>query len=239
MKHKTLKTALLAASVMSTVWLTALPARALVVFDPWNYGQNIMTAARSLEEVNNQIQQLTHEVEMISRMDLNLKELGSTVAPELQASMGQIKDLLKQADGIALSVSETDAAMQKLFPADYAKAMSIDDSLKAAKTRWDETLSSFKRSMSLEAKVVENTSADGDSLADLLNKSGNAVGNLEVQQAGNELTGLQVKQELQLQNLMAADQRSQSLDHARMLAAEQEGHLRFQNFVGSGAAYTP
>lgn len=234
-----LKSALLAASLFCGIHLAATPARAIVVFDPWNYGQNIMTAARSLEEVNNQIKQLTNEAQMILKMDLNLQQLGSTVAPELQASLGQIKDLLKQAQGIALTVNETDAAMQKLFPADYAKALSVDDSLKAAKARWDETLSSFKRSMSMEAKIIENTSEDGNRLADLLNKSGSAVGNLEVQQAGNELVGLQVKQELQLQNLMAANQRSQSLDRARMLATEQEGHLRFQTFVSGGTAYTP
>jgi type IV secretion system protein TrbJ len=93
--------------------------------------------------------------------------------------------------------------------------------------------------MSLEAKVVENTTEDGDVLADLLSKSSTAVGNLQVQQAGNELVGLSVKQQLQLQNMLAADQRAQSLEKARNLASQEESRLRFKTFAGDGQAYTP
>ena len=111
--------------------------------------------------------------------------------------------------------------------------------MKAAKTRWDETLSAFKRSMSLEAKVVENTNEDGNALSDLLSKSSTAIGNLQVQQAGNELIGLSVKQQLQLQNLIAVDQRAQSLERARTLASQEESRRRFKTFVGTSQAYTP
>ena len=34
------------------------PAKAITVFDPSNYAQNILTAARTLQQVNQQIQQL-------------------------------------------------------------------------------------------------------------------------------------------------------------------------------------
>ena len=91
--------------------------------------------------------------------------------------------------------------------------------------------------MALEAKVTETTDSDSNVLSDLLAKSASAVGNLEVQQAGNELTGLNVKQQLQLQTLMAADQRAQSLDRATALASQQEAQLRFKLFSGSGTNY--
>ena len=173
------------------------------------------------------------------KMDLNLEQLGSSVAGDLESSMGEIKALLDQANGLALSVSETDAKLKDLFPDDYAQALTNDESLQQAKSRWTETLSAFKRSMSLEAKVVENTTEDGNVLADLLSKSSTAVGNLQVQQAGNELVGLSVKQQLQLQNLLAADQRAQSLEKARNLASQEESRLRFKTFAGDGLAYTP
>ena len=76
-------------------------------------------------------------------------------------------------------------------------------------------------------------------LADLLSKSSTAVGNLQVQQAGNELVGLSVKQQLQLQNMLAANQRAQSLERARNLASQEEARLRFKTFVGDGTAYAP
>ena len=239
-KLKRLKFALLtAASIALGVAVQGTNARAWVVFDPWNYQQNLLTAIRSLEEIQNQVKQLTNEAQALAKMDLNLEQLGSSIGGDLKSSMGEIKSLLDKAEGIALTVSATDTEMKKLFPSDYASALTNDQSLKAAKTRWDETLSAFKRSMSLEAKVVENTNEDGNALSDLLSKSSTAIGNLQVQQAGNELIGLSVKQQLQLQNLIAADQRAQSLERARTLASQEESRLRFKTFVGTSQAYTP
>jgi type IV secretion system protein TrbJ len=175
----------------------------------------------------------------LAKMNLNLEQLGSSIGGDLKSSMGEIKSLLDKADGIALTVNATDTEMKKLFPSEYANAITNDQSLQAAKIRWDETLSAFKRSMSLEAKVIENTNEDGNALSDLLSKSSTAIGNLQVQQAGNELIGLSVKQQLQLQNLIAADQRAQSLERARTLASQEESRLRFKTFVGTSQAYTP
>lgn len=239
-KLKRLKFGLLTAvSLMAGVAMYSSTADAWVVFDPWNYQQNLLTAIRSLEEIQNQVKQLTNEAQALTKMDLNLEQLGSSIGGDLKSSMGEIKSLLDKADGIALTVSATDSEMKKLFPSEYASALTSDQSLKAAKTRWDETLSAFKRSMSLEAKVVENTNEDGNALSDLLSKSSNAIGNLQVQQAGNELIGLSVKQQLQLQNLIAADQRAQSLERARVLASQEESRLRFKTFIGTSQAYTP
>jgi P-type conjugative transfer protein TrbJ len=243
LKHMKLHFALTAGLVLATavpaVTFLSTPVHAFVVFDPWNYEQNLLSAVRNLEEVQNQIKQLTNEAQALAKMDLNLTQLGSSIGGELKAQMDDIKSLLDKANGIALSVSQTDAEMKKLFPSDYAQALTNDQSFAQAKTRWTETLSAFKRSMSLEAKVVENTTEDGNALSDLLSKSSSAVGNLQVQQAGNELVGLSVKQQLQLQNLMAADQRAQSLEHARQLASQEEARLRFKTFVGDGTAYSP
>ena len=239
-KLKRLKFGLLtAASLAIGVAMQGTSAGAWVVFDPWNYEQNLLTAVRSLEEIQNQVKQLTNEAQALTKMDLNLEQLGSSIGGDLKSSMGEIKSLLDKADGIALTVSATDAEMKKLFPSDYASALTTDQSLKAAKTRWDETLSAFKRSMSLEAKIVENTNEDGNALSDLLSKSSTAIGNPQVQQAGNELIGLSVKQQLQLQNLIATDQRAQSLERARTLASQEESRLRFKTFVGTSQAYTP
>lgn len=237
--HLALATSLALAAGCAATTMLARPAHAITVFDPWNYKENLLTAIRSLTEIENQVKQLTNEAQMLMKMDLNLEQLGSSVAGDLKDSLGEIKSLLDKANGIAMGVKETESKIKDLFPDDYASPLTNDQSLTQAKSRWDETLSAFKRSMSLEAKVVENTTEDGNTLSDLLSKSGSAVGNLQVQQAGNELLGLGIKQQLQLQNLMAADQRAQALERARALSSQEESRLRFQSFVGDGNAYTP
>lgn len=237
--HLALAASLVLATGLITTNMLTRPAQAITVFDPLNYQENLLTAIRSLTEIENQVKQLANEAQMLLKMDLNLEQLGSSVAGDLKGSMEEIKSLLDEANGIALRVSETDTQLKELFPDDYASALTNDQALSQAKTRWDETLSAFKRSMNLQAKVVESTTEDGMVLADLLAKSGSAAGNLQVQQAGNELLGLGIKQQLQLQNLMAAEQRAQAMEKARALSAQEESRLRFQTFVGDGSAYTP
>ena len=237
MKLPSIKSALLISTTTLLLFGAPLPASAFIVFDPANYGQNLLTAARSLREVENQVKQLSNEVQMLTKMDANLTSLGSSVGGDLKSSLDQIQTLLKTADGIALSINQTQSEVQRLFPSQYQTALTNSQSFQLATQRWTDTLSAFKNSMALEAKVVETTDSDSNVLSDLLSKSASAVGNLEVQQAGNQLVGLNVKQQLQLQTLMAADQRAQSLDRATALAAQQEAQLRFKRFSGTGTTY--
>ena len=72
---------------------------------------------------------------------------------------------------------------------------------------------------------------------DAMARSRNAGGALEVAQAGNELSGLGVKQSLQLQSLLAAQARAETVRRARDLAAENEARQRFKTFLGTGPAY--
>ena len=55
--------------------MPATPAQAITVFDPSNYAQNILTAARTLQQVNQQIQQLQNEAQMLVNMGKNLSRI--------------------------------------------------------------------------------------------------------------------------------------------------------------------
>ena len=109
--------------------LTGLPqAHAWkTVFDPWNYRQNILTAVRTLTEINQQIDQLRNEAQMLLKMDLDLTKLTETVSPELMRTLGEIKALMDEAEGIAMKVRETDQAMRQLFPKEFDAAISGDE----------------------------------------------------------------------------------------------------------------
>ena len=67
MTLRCLRAALVAAAVIIPIGATISSARAQwIVFDPTNYSQNVLTAARALEEVNNQIQSLENEAKMLA-----------------------------------------------------------------------------------------------------------------------------------------------------------------------------
>ena len=90
-------------------WCPAQPAAQLTVFDPANFQQNLLSAARALEQINNQVLTLQNQALMIARMDLNLKRLGPTLSPDLQRTLSALQAQLTAGEGIALRLSTTQA----------------------------------------------------------------------------------------------------------------------------------
>jgi len=225
------------AGALLTTCVTRSSAQ-LTVFDPANYGQNILTAARALEQINNQVRQLQNQVLMIQRMDQNLRQLGSTISPDLQRTLADLQAQLRAGEGIALRLQTTQSGYEQLFPHQVSTAISSDDVLRNAKTRWEEEYAALKRAALLQGQIADSIDADRAVLGDAMLRSRGAVGILEATQAGNELTALSIKQSLALQGLLTAQYRAETVTKARDLAAEAEARQRFKSFVGTGSAYT-
>ncbi len=79
--------------------------------------------------------------------------------------------------------------------------------------------------------------ADTTTLTTLTNASQGAVGNLQVNQATNQLLALSIKQLLQIENMMAAQYRATSLDQARKGESETQAQSQITTFLGSSNAY--
>lgn len=216
----------------------ASPSPALTVFDPSNYQQNLLSAARALEQINNQIRSLQNQAEVLLRMDRNLASLGTTISPDLQRTLADLRSQIQSGEGIALRLQETQSSYDEIFPGQVSAALSSDDMLRNAKTRWEEEYSAFRRSALVQGQIADSMETDARLLDDALASSRSAVGALEATQAGNELTGLNVKQSLALQGLLAAQSRAETLTRARDLATEDEARQRFKSFVGTGSAYS-
>jgi P-type conjugative transfer protein TrbJ len=215
------------------------PATAITVFDPANYEQNLLSALRALDSVNNQVRQLQNEALMLLRMDRNLQSLQGSISPQLSQVLADLQRQVTSGDAIALKVQETDTAFDKLFPKALANGLTSEDVTRQALARWQETQASFKRSALLQGQVAENTASDQRLLTDILSRSEGSAGALQAAQAGNELAALHVKQSLQLQTLLAAQSRADTTDRSRGIAAQQEARQQFKSFMGDGRAYTP
>jgi P-type conjugative transfer protein TrbJ len=210
----------------------------LTVFDPANYGQNLLTAARALEQITNQVRQLQNQLLMLQRMDQNLVRLGSTISPDLQRTLGDIQTQLRAGEGIALRLQTTQSGYDQLFPRQVSTSLSSDDVVRNAQNRWNEEYAAFRRAALLQGQIADGIETDTRLLGDTMARSRNAAGALEATQAGNELTGLSVKQALALEGLLAAQNRAITVTRARDLATEDEARQRFKTFVGTGSAYT-
>jgi P-type conjugative transfer protein TrbJ len=232
--------ALMVMPVFAGVLTSCVPKSAaqLTVFDPSNLQQNLLSATRALEQINNQVRQLQNQAQMLIRMDQNLVRLGSTLSPDLQRTLADIQAQLRAGEGIALSLQATQGAYEQLFPRQASAALTEDDILRSAKSRWEEAYAAFRRAALMQGQIADGIEADTHLLGDAMARSRNASGALEAAQAGNELTALGIKQSLALQSLLAAQYRAETTARARDLATEDEARVRFKTFLGSGQAYT-
>lgn len=227
---------LVAAALCGVVALPIAPASAqMAVFDGTNYAQNLLQAARALNQVNNQIKSLQNEATMLQNMATNLKTLSFPQLTQLTAAMTRIDQLMSQAQGIRFKVAGLDAQVKGVFPGALGQALTSNQRVAQARAELDAATAAYRQSMTVQAEVAENVQADAGTLSELAASSQSSVGALQVAQAANQLMALSVKQQLQLQNLMASEYRAAAIDRARRAQAEEDGRAVTQRFLnGAG-----
>lgn len=225
-----------AAAGIAAVWGASVSAQ-VVVYDPSNYAQNVLQAARALQQVNNQIQSLSNQATMILDMAKHLKSLNLNDLAKLSSDLAATSALMAQAKGIALTLSASQAAFAQQYPSSYA---SVTSSRLAsdAETRWQSAMNAFSQSVAVQAKVNESLAADAETLGDLVAASQGAEGSLQAQQATNQLLALNAKQQMQIESLLIAQSRAEALDAARKAQAEEAARALTRAFIGNGSAYT-
>lgn len=209
------------------------------VFDPSNYSQNLLTAARTLQQINNQIQSLQNEAQMLTNQAKNLTRIDFPQLQQLTQNLKAIDRLMAQAQGIDFRVDGLDQQLSRLFPTDFNQALTTNQRVIDAKARLDAAMAGYRRTMGVQAQVVENVQADVQTLNGIVSRSQGAEGALQAQQATNQLLALTAKQQFQIQNLMAAQYRAQATEAARRAQAEAEGRAATTKFLGIGSAYRP
>jgi type IV secretion system protein TrbJ len=226
-------------TVLAGMSLPIGSAQALVVFDPSNYSQSLLVAARTLQQVNQQITQIQNQIRIIEQLERNLKKLDVSKIAEITGKLAKIDALMAQARAINFKVSELKTQFKTLFPGERALSFKGLGIIKAAQTRLDAVMAGYEQAMTIQSQIVENISDDATVLKDLVDQSQQAQGSLQVSQATNQLLALTAKQQFQLQSLLAAQGRSDALEAARRAQAEHDGRTLTKRFLGSGKANPP
>ncbi|RYD55882.1 MAG: P-type conjugative transfer protein TrbJ [Sphingomonadales bacterium] len=235
-----------AAAIVSTaalavvcVGLPSAPAIAIPVFDASNYAQNILTAARALSQINNQIQSLQNEAQMLINQSKNLARIDFPQIHELQAKLQQIDRLMGQAQGLDFRVDTLDQQFAGMFPQVSGLFGTRDQRVAQAKAQLDTAMDAFRQTMGVQSQIVENVRGDAQALAAIVSRSQGVEGSLAAQQATNQLLALSTKQQLQIQNLMASQFRAEAIEQARRGQIERRAREETARFLGDGRAYTP
>ncbi len=223
------------------------PARAQwVVYDPSNFSQNVLTAAHTLQQINNQIQSLQNEATMILNQGQSLINQGKNLASlayspmaMLQQDIARTNALIAQAQGLATQVGQLDQQFSQQYPTSYGANTSLDQTVADARTRWNNSLEAMRTTLQMQAQVNASITADQGTLSTIVGSSQGAVGILQATQATNQLLALMAKQTMQSQQLRIAQDRAAALEQSRTLEADEQGRANRQRFQGTGVAYTP
>ena len=235
-----LRTALAAGAAVLALATASVPASAQwIVYDPTNFSQNVLTAARELQQVNNEIQSLENQATMLINQARNLASQPYSALAQLEQSISRTEQLLMQAQRIAYSVTTIDQAFTQSYPQSYSSSPSSRQLLAGAQTRWQNSLAGFQDAMRVQAGAVQNLDSTRTQINSLISASQSATGALQAAEAGNQLTALQTKQLADLTAVMAAIARAQSLEGARNVENQLQAQQQLTNFLNYGAGYQP
>ncbi|MBZ9801168.1 P-type conjugative transfer protein TrbJ [Mesorhizobium sp. ES1-6] len=227
-----------AASVVAvTIAMSPAPASAFIVFDPTNYSQNLLQAARALEQIQNQITSLQNEAQMLINQAKNLTSLPTSLLGQIEGNFSQMKTLLGEADRLAYSVQDIDSRFTSTYE-QFGSNLSSQQLVDGARERWQTSVSAFEHSLKAGAVAVANIEGTQQQTGALVDASQSAVGVLQATQAGNQLLAVQAKQVADLTAMLAAQGRAAALEQARTAAAQEQAREQFSRFM-TGSGYSP
>jgi type IV secretion system protein TrbJ len=240
MNHRLIQHMVLIGAACLTFTSVCAPARAqMIVYDPSNYAQNVLQAARALQQINNQITSLQNQTQMLLNQAKNLANLPYSSLQTIVQSLERTQQLLNEAQRVAYDVNQIDQAFQRLYPQGYTGATSSQQLVSDAKERWQNSLHAYQDAMRVQAGAVGNLDTTRTETDALVSSSQSAVGALQAVQAGNQLVALQTRQLADLTAVVAAQSRAQSLAGARTSANQEQAREQLSRFLGGTQSYQP
>lgn len=209
------------------------------VFDAANFSQNLMTAARELQQIDNQIQQLQNQATMLVNQGRNLTSLHYDALSQLLTTLASTNRLIAQAQGLTFNVAQSQAAFNQMYPSSYGTGTTNAQMVQDAQARWKTSAQALQTATQMQSQAAQNLLSDQGVLRNLVTRSQGAVGALQASQATNQLLALIARQAIQAQQLTVSQDRATALDQARAAADEAQAEQVRARFLGRGPQYTP
>ena len=209
------------------------------VFDVANFSQNLLTAARELQQIDNQIQQLQNQAQMLTNQGRNLTSLNYNSLSQLLTTLASTNQLIAQGQGLTFNVAQSQETFNRLYPSSYGAGTPHVQMVQDAQTRWQTSMQALQTATQVQSQATQNLLSDQGVLSGLVTQSQGAVGALQASQAANQLLALIARQAIQAQQLTVSQGRATALTQARAAADEAQAEQTRSRFIGSGSQYTP
>jgi P-type conjugative transfer protein TrbJ len=192
----------------------AKPVQAAIVFDPTNHIQNVLTAARALEQIRVQTEQLTAQIRSLSQNPYD--HMG-----EIGRAMSALTQLSDQARGLAGSVQGLERQFEELYP-NEPNARNALDRIMASARRIEVARQTAQDAARVAASIDQGRSARSARMAGAMAASQSAQGQTSAIQSSVQALGVMSEQLEGLQALIASQTRLAAEESARRAAERQQ-----------------
>lgn len=225
-KTPVLIAAMLSLAVPSVPSLAPPAAAQIIVHDPANHAENLMAAARMLEQIRHQLAALEQQARMLSRS-------GFQLSPELGQAIAEAQSLLRRGEGLSHDIARIGAEIEALYPQAW-EAHDLE-SILSQSARWrEESRASLSRAMAMQAQSATRIGQTQGLLVAALAASEASEGQTSAVQAGNQLLGLSAAQLAGIEALMIAEGRALQAERMERLAREARAEeIRIRAFPPS------
>ncbi len=189
-------------------------AQAAIVYDPTNHIQNVLTAARALEQIRVQTEQLTAQIRSLAQSPYDH-------AAQIGDAMRALNELNSQARGLASTVRGLDRQFEDLYPSNLT-ARTAMQRLEAASRRIEMSRQTAQDLARTAASVESSRSARTSRMAGALAASRAAEGETGAIQSSVQALGVLSEQLENLQTMMAAQSRLAAQEAATRAAERQQ-----------------
>jgi P-type conjugative transfer protein TrbJ len=117
-KGHALRSVLLSACAIGTAFLPCRADAQWVVVDPSNLAQNVRQVVQSVQQINNQREQITFQIQALRKLpNPNWREIATQVQ--------QLDRLMQEGAALGYSIEALDREFQRTFPGDHAEVNNL------------------------------------------------------------------------------------------------------------------
>jgi len=219
------------------VFVCPEPASAqLVVFDPNNYAQNVLTAARALQQINNQIVSLQNQAQMLINQAKNLATLPFSSLLQLEQSIQRTQQLLARLNASPMISNRSTVRSPRLMRR-HPQAFQTRVDRKRANALAERN-GRLQDAMRTEATVVGNSIPTAPRCRRSSPRARVATGALQASQAA--ISSWRCKPATRRSHGRRRGPWSRTnLESAQHAAAQDQGREQLRRFLTQGQGYQP
>jgi P-type conjugative transfer protein TrbJ len=219
---------LVAGSVGVPGWSPDLHA-AMPVVDISNLQQNTLTAVRTAQQIQNQIEQIRNQVRTLQTFSASSYSPLTTI---YASNMRELDGLLADVQGIGFDLSRIDAQFNELFP--EGQWSQVDQSrYRDYYEDWNRELTEAARLSMKSQSAIQRSQAYNNEAAAILSRSAGADGEVRQLQATNQMLGVMAGQMDGLTQTLAFNARV-SATAAASAAQKEEAERAFSRQMWNG-----